>query len=80
MQIKKCSVCGEELPITEYYKLNKTAYHARCKKCYALKQQKYYQDNKQIIQLKKKNKYYELVKLMQNESECNLNPIKGKSE
>lgn len=80
MQTKICSVCSEELPITEYYKLNKTAYHARCKKCYALKQQKYYKENKEIIQLKKKTKYYELVKLMQNESECNLNSVKRESK
>lgn len=80
MQTKICSICSQELPIDEYYKLNKTHYHARCKKCYALKQQKYYKENKEIIQVKKKAKYYEIVKLIQNEIQYNLNSIKRKPE
>ena len=36
MQTKKCTICGRELPITEFYKnkSSKDGYHIYCKKCF----------------------------------------------
>lgn len=44
--MKKCTLCKEEKPLSDYYSKGKGK-HSRCKKCCSLYQKKHYQNNKQ---------------------------------
>jgi hypothetical protein len=76
MEIKEskiCSICSQEKPITDYYKLNEKFYHARCKVCFKVKQYEYYDNTKEIIKLKRLVGYYTIRKIIQNEGSSNFN-------
>jgi hypothetical protein len=71
---KICSICNVEKPITEFYKLNKKYYHARCKICYKVKQYTYYGEIKEIVKLKRILGYYNVRRqIIQNEGSSNFN-------
>jgi hypothetical protein len=77
MEIKEskiCSICSQEKPITDYYKLNKKFYHARCKVCFKVKQYEYYDNTKEVIKLKRLVGYYTIRKqIKDNEGSSNFN-------
>lgn len=47
--MKKCSICGQDKPLSEYYAhpTTKDGLFKACKECQNTKQKKYYQDNKE---------------------------------
>lgn len=68
--IKKCKICGEEKPITEFGKKGKLRYNTECKVCYNEKKRMYNSlsiDNKikfkEEVRLKKENMLLEIKKL-----------------
>ena len=42
--MKVCKICGEQKPLTDFYKVNKNSkhHHGKCKTCYVKKQQETY--------------------------------------
>jgi len=46
MESKICTVCGEEKPISEFYRKTITLYHGSCKSCYSIKAHNYYERRK----------------------------------
>ena len=56
IKTKKCSRCGRELPISEFYKDNRTkdGLYCDCKECHSEIAKKYIKANKDIV--KKRNK------------------------
>ena len=56
--MKKCSKCGIEKPLTEFYKDNRSMGHrSHCKSCTAKRKAKHYVENKEKI-AKQKAKWY----------------------
>ena len=58
MKTKRCSVCGEEKPLTEFAFRNKTKgiYRANCRKCQSNYSSKRYYLNKEILDKTKEGK------------------------
>ena len=58
MEFKKCSMCGEEKPLTEFAIRNKSKgiYRANCRKCQAGYASKRYYENKEILDNTKEGK------------------------
>ena len=50
MEIKKCSKCGRELPITEFYSRGGGRYRSECKDCHKQYVNKRYEDKKLFLQ------------------------------
>lgn len=49
MNTKKCSKCGRELPVTEYYKRGNGKLRAECKECHRKYVNKKYQERKEKV-------------------------------
>lgn len=48
MKVKKCRICGRELPVSYFYKRNSSrdGYRGECKECHANKSKAYYNSHK----------------------------------